>query len=88
MPYGIASSLYPYAGQGRPLKPAPHRTSQLKDNYSRLEKSPRNATSGRFARLAGDEVSRHGLKSNPAMVVRRDRHFRSQVDSSLDQLYA
>lgn len=64
---------------------------QLKDRYSRLEQvaKERDIQVASLGSLASEVSALYGLKSDPAMVVASTEHIQdSQVDSSLDQLYA
>jgi murein DD-endopeptidase MepM/ murein hydrolase activator NlpD len=65
--------------------------AQLKDNYTRLEQvaKERDIQVASLGSLAREVSALYGLKSNPAMVTASsDKIEQSQVDSSLDTLYA
>lgn len=65
--------------------------AQLKDSYSRLEQvaKERDIQVASLGSLASEVSALYGLKSNSAMVdVSTEPIKESQVDSSLDQLYA
>ena len=64
---------------------------QLKDRYSRLEQvaKERDIQVASLGSLASEVSALYGLKSDPALVVAStDQVQKSQVDSSLDRLYA
>jgi len=64
---------------------------QLKDRYSRLEQAAkeRDIQVASLGSLASEVSALYGLKSDPALVVAStDQVQKSQVDSSLDRLYA
>ena len=64
---------------------------QLKDRYSRLEQDAkeRDIQVASLGSLASEVSALYGLKSDPALVVAStDQVQKSQVDSSLDRLYA
>jgi murein DD-endopeptidase MepM/ murein hydrolase activator NlpD len=64
---------------------------QLKDRYSRLEQQEkeRDIQVASLGSLASEVSALYGLKPDPTMVVAATDHIQnSQVDSSLDQLYA
>jgi murein DD-endopeptidase MepM/ murein hydrolase activator NlpD len=64
---------------------------QLKDRYSRLEQeaNERDIQVASLGSLASEVSALYGLKPEPAMVVASTEQIQnSQVDSSLDQLYA
>lgn len=64
---------------------------QLKDRYSRLEQvaKERDIQVASLGSLASEVSALYGLKSDPAMVVASSEQIqKSQVDSSLDRLYA
>jgi murein DD-endopeptidase MepM/ murein hydrolase activator NlpD len=65
--------------------------AQLKDRYTRLEQvaKERDIQVASLGSLASEVSALYGLKSDPAMVVAStERIQNSQVDSSLNQLYA
>jgi len=64
---------------------------QLRDRYSRLEQAAkeRDIQVASLGSLASEVSALYGLKSDPALVVAStDQVQKSQVDSSLDRLYA
>jgi len=65
--------------------------AQLKDRYSNLEQQAkeRDIQVASLGSLASEVSALYGLKTDPAIVAAAPDHMqKSQVDSSLDQLYA